>query len=279
MAKLSNEYQRHSKFTNRAESTQNTYLTYLKVIERTMGMAEVNAIERRDVQALMDQMAATPGAANMTLLVLRNLFKFAKAREYVRADPTEGVELNETDGEGHEPWPEWLVEAGLNDPALRLPIALLYFTAQRIGDVCRMRWTDIRDGFVAVKQQKTKKPLDIRLHERLAAILADTPREAMTLLYGAKNRPMRPATLRSQLQAWASKQGEDIVPHGLRKNAVNALLESGCSIGETASISGQSLGMVEHYARRMNSRSMGSAAILKWQGTDGQHRKRGENAA
>jgi integrase len=279
MKDLAAEYQRHSKFTKRAESTQNTYLIYLKVIDRTMGMAEVNAVERRDVQALMDSMAATPGAANMTLLVLRNLFKFAKVREYIVTDPTESVELNEA-GEGeHEPWPEWLIEAALDDPAVRLPVALLYFTAQRISDVCKMRWTDIRDGYVQVQQQKTGKLLDIRLHQRLAAILATTPHEAMTVLYGAKMRPRRPATLRWQLQAWATKQGQDIVPHGLRKNAVNALLECGCSVGETAAISGQSLQMVEHYSRRMNTRSMGSAAILKWQGTDGQHRKHGENAA
>jgi integrase len=279
IADLSRAYQKHAAFTRLAVSSQNTYLIYLKVVERTMGMAEVSAVERRDVQALMDSLAATPGAANMVILVLRNLFKFAIAREYVTVDPTRAVELNEREGDGHEPWPEWLVDAALDDPAVRLPVALLYFTAQRIGDVCKMRWTDIRDGYVAVKQQKTHKPLDIRLHQRLAAIIAETPREAMTVLHGAKNRPMRPATLRWQLQAWAEKQGEEIVPHGLRKNAVNALLECGCSVGETAAISGQSLQMVEHYSRRMNTRSMGSAAILKWQGTDGQHRKRGENAA
>lgn len=81
----------------------------------------------------------------------------------------------------------------------------------------------------------------------------------------SKGGAMRRATLRLYLQAWAKAQGFDVVPHGLRKNAVNALLEAGCSVGETSSISGQSLGMVEKYARRRNNRKMGDAAMTRWE--------------
>jgi hypothetical protein len=52
----------------------------------------------------------------------------------------------------------------------------------------------------------------------------------------------------------------------LRKNAVNALLEVGCSVPETAAISGQSLRVVEHYAKERNQRKLASAAILRWEG-------------
>ena len=51
----------------------------------------------------------------------------------------------------------------------------------------------------------------------------------------------------------------------LRKNAVITLLESGCTMGETAAISGQTMAMVEHYAKRINNRMMGDKAILKWE--------------
>lgn len=279
MAALNREYQRSLKFTKRAASTQNTYLVYLKVIETHLGMAEINAVERRDVQALMDSMANRPGAANMLLLVLRNLFSFAKAREWITVDPSAAVEQFEGGAE-HEPWPEALVKEALADPSVRLPVALLYFTAQRIGDVCNMRWADIRDGHLFVRQQKTyektRTELEIRVHSSLTAILADTPKTALTILHGADGRPMKTEALRDRLQRWAAKRGHKIVPHGLRKNAVNALLEAGCSIGETSAISGQSLGLVEHYAKRRNTRRMGDAAILKWQGTSSEHGKRVE---
>jgi hypothetical protein len=68
------------------------------------------------------------------------------------------------------------------------------------------------------------------------------------------------------LQAFAAELGVKVVPHGLRKNAVNALLEAGCSAAETATISGQTLQMVEHYAKARSQKRLGEIAILKWQG-------------
>lgn len=55
------------------------------------------------------------------------------------------------------------------------------------------------------------------------------------------------------------------VPHGLRKNAVIALLEAGCSVAEAASVSGQSFAMVEYYAKQRDQKILSSAAVLKWQ--------------
>lgn len=55
----------------------------------------------------------------------------------------------------------------------------------------------------------------------------------------------------------------DEARHGLRKNAVNALLEAGCTIAEVASITGQTFQVVEHYAAQMNRRKLSKAAIVK----------------
>jgi len=269
VAEISRVYQASDRFRKRSESTQVTYLIYLRQIETHLGMAPVSAVEKRDIKALMATMKDRPGAANMTLLVLRNLFKLAIAEDHIATDPSKGIEELEGEEAEHEPWPLPLLEEALQDPEVRLPVALLYYTAQRIGDVCKMRWSDIRDGYLFVKQQKTRKELDLRIHSELAAILAQTPREAMTILYGPNLRPRRAGTLRDHLQAWARKRGQHVVPHGLRKNAVIALLQMGCSLAETSSMSGQSLRIVEHYAKRRNNRKLSSAAVLRWQGTDG----------
>lgn len=268
MRELSRAYQLSPEFKNRKPRTQATYLIYLRGIEEEMGDAPVAEIERRDIVALLDKLQDRPGAANMTLAVLRNLFKRAVSREWAKADPTRDVDLLEGGDATHEPWPEQLVIAALADPAVRLPVALLYYTAQRIGDVCQMRWADIEDGFLSVTQQKTEKPLEIRVHSALARILADADRTGATIIHYRGN-PILPSSLRERLQRWAAKQGLHVVAHGLRKNAVNALLEAGCSVGETAAISGQSLAMVEHYARRRNNRKLGTAAIGRWE--DAEH--------
>jgi len=61
------------------------------------------------------------------------------------------------------------------------------------------------------------------------------------------------------------KHGYDVVPHGLRKNGVIALLEAGCSVPEVAAISRQSLQVVEYYGKRRDQNKLGDAAILRWE--------------
>lgn len=258
-------FEKAPELRKRSQGTQKTYGVYLRQLAHAFNTAPAAGVETRDIYAIIDQMADRPGAAEMMLLVARKLFSWAKKREHIPADPTVGVEGIERDGDEYEPWPDHLVEEALNDPRVRLPVALLYFTAQRIGDVRKMRWSDIRGGVVHVIQQKTGKELEIPVHERLAAILADTPKAGITILTDRRGREAKDSTLRAHLQEFAAAHGFKVVPHGLRKNAVNALLEAGCSTGETSAISGQSLRMVEHYAKRRNNPKMSKAAILKWE--------------
>ena len=50
-------------------------------------------------------------------------------------------------------------------------------------------------------------------------------------------------------------------PHGLRKATVCRLMEAGCTAPAIASITGQSLRMVEHNAREVNQKRLAAAAI------------------
>ena len=265
---LSRLYQKDSKFTSKSQGTQATYLVYIKQIEALIGVAPVYGLARRDVEEIMTRMQDRPGAAAMLLIVLRNMLDIAVKKEWIEKSPAQFVEPPEADEDGDwEPWPEDLLQEALGDPRVGLPVALLYYTGQRIGDVCKMRWDDIQDDeTIYVKQQKGGKEVWPPLHAGLAEWLAKTPRVAATILHGRNNEPRKKATLRKHLQIWAAERGHEIVPHGLRKNAVETLLEVGCSIGEIASITGQSLQIVEHYARRFNRRRMGKTAMSKWDG-------------
>lgn len=258
-------YENSPKFAERSDGTQRTYSFYIaKLLDEFDTDPPIDVIERKDIYAVMDKMADRPQAANMMLLVSRNIFAFALKRDMITVNPTAGVEMYAGKRE-YEPWPQDLLDAALKDDKVKLPVALLLYTAQRIGDVCRIRWTDIEDGHLNLTQQKTGKPLSVPLHADLKAILDATPRKAMTILYDSKGKPAKTQTIRTHLQDFAAKLGHKVEPHGLRKNAVNALLEAGCSTGETSSISGQSLRVVEHYAKRRDNRKMASAAILKWE--------------
>jgi integrase len=275
---LSRAYQLSDKYRRRAASTQDTYLTYLKVVEANFGMARVDRVYPRDINKLVETMQDRPSAANMVLLVLRNMFSLAVKREWITVSPVRELDNLKPKDADYDPWPEDLLRAGLADPEVSLAVALLYYTGQRIGDVCKMRWADIQpDGTIYVLQEKTKKEVWVPMHHELVPILANAARHGETMLHGQKGRKVRIATLRLQLQRWALKRAHEIVPHGLRKNAVNTLLESGCTMGETASITGHSLKLVEHYAKGMNTRKMARSGMAKWSGTEQANRNELEN--
>ena len=50
-----------------------------------------------------------------------------------------------------------------------------------------------------------------------------------------------------------------------RKSAVATLLEAGCTTAEVQAITGQSMQMVEHYAKQVNQKKLAASAILKWE--------------
>jgi integrase len=270
-------YETSQHFRDLSCGSQRLYGISLRYFREMLPTAPAGLLERRDVVRLVDGRATQPGAANSLLRSINALYKWARERGHVENNPCRDVAQLRV-GE-HEPWPEHVLSAALaaDDERVRLGTHLLLYTAQRIGDVVGMRWTDIReypdplDPSRRIKrldlvQQKTKQFLSIRVHAALEAELARHGRSLGYILAGRGARPITAALLRTVLQEFASAQGAKVVPHGLRKNAVNALLEAGCSAAETASISGQSLQMVEHYAKARSQVRLGDAAVLKWQG-------------
>lgn len=263
-------YRMSPAFTDRSESTRRVYAMYLERLVTIFPDAKLDEITRPLVQRyVMDEHADTRAAANMMLRVLNNVFKWAGGRpggEELR-NPTKGLE--EYDGKEYQPWPDHLLQAALasEDPHFSTAVALHLYTGQRTGDVCKMAWNVLSaDGRIHLQQQKTGTELTIPVHPALAAALAAAPRGAVTLLTNTLARPLKPATFYSWVGAFAKLHKTHLVPHGLRKNAVNALLEAGCSTAEVSAITGQSLQMVEHYAKGRNQSRLADVAMLKWGG-------------
>lgn len=105
--------------------------------------------------------------------------------------------------------------------------------------------------------------MDVRLHRDLVAELADTPKRGLTILSTYEGAPMTDQVIRREIKAFGELHGETVVPHGLRKNAVIALLEAGCTVAEVQSITGQSWRVVEYYARQVSQSRLSDAAIVK----------------
>lgn len=263
--KLIDLFQRSRDYKDLAPASVKQYDIYLRRLEKLLPTAPVAEITRGDMRKLVDGMADTPGAANAFAAATSVLFGWGVKREYLIQNPCTGIEP--IPGGEHHPWPEALLDAVLraDDAIVRLLAHMLYFTGQRLSDVLAMAWNDISGEHIRVRQKKTGKVLTIRLHEDLRAELAKRPRAGIVICIADSGRPISAQSARAQLKAFAKAAGFDAVPHGLRKNAVIALLEAGCSVAETAAISGQTLRMVEHYAKARDQQKLADSAVLRWE--------------
>lgn len=260
---LIDDYQRGAEFKGRSTATQNSYNIHLAKVDALLGKFSVDALEERHVRLMLDNEPWGPATKNLVVAVIGSAYRWGRRHGKTTADPVRGIGREKTGR--HEPWPETVLEAALaaDDDLVRLAVHLLYFTGQRIGDVTRMRWTDVRGGKVRIVQQKTGKPVSFPIAAELQAELGRAPRRGLTILTNDRGQPVKDAWLRGVLQDFTLELGAKTVPHGLRKNAVIALLEAGCTVAEVAAITGQSYAIVEHYAARINTDRLGSAAILK----------------
>lgn len=68
-----------------------------------------------------------------------------------------------------------------------LAMDLAVVTGQRVGDLCRMKWEDIRDGYIYVEQEKTgsRLAIPVELHvESLRIFLDETLKKCKESLKG-----------------------------------------------------------------------------------------------
>jgi integrase len=196
------------------------------------------------IEALLE--SKPPHAARSWLATLRSLCKFAlkPPRRYLRSDPTANIKLASIKGDGFHTWTEdEIAQFEQYHPVgtkPRLALALLLYTAQRRSDALRMGRQHVRDGVLAVKQEKTGATLAIPVHPNLQTVLDATPGDHLTFLVTATGKPYGGNAFTEQFRNWTDAAGLPMCckPHGLRKAACRRLAEAGCSANEIMAISG-----------------------------------------
>jgi integrase len=232
------------------------------------GTLPIGGMERRHILALLDGMA--PFAARNWLKAIRGLLHHCVNHEILRQDPTQGIRLPRTKSEGIHTWTEDEIAIYEAKHAIgtkpRLALALGLYTGQRRGDVVRMGLQHIREGTIAVRQQKTRASLSIPLHEELRAVLDGTPCGHLTLLVTKTGKSYAANDFSEQFRAWCNEAG--LPPacsfHGLRKAACRRLAEAGCTPHEIAAITGhKSLREIERYTRAVDHARLARAAMAR----------------
>jgi integrase len=265
------KYLAHAQFVSKAATTKDNYRRALDNIKRRVGGAMLADVTPRGIRILRDQIAAERAttAADLAVKMISLLWQFAG--EFcdldLGANPARGIAKVHAGGDGHQPWPQDVLDRfGDGAPAhLRLAFLMLLFTGQRIGDVVAMQWGHFDGERIAVKQEKTDTRLWIPVEGKLLAALQETPRVNGHMLNGTRGKPMGKDWLSDLIKARLAEIGApQYVPHGLRKNAIVALAEAGCSDHEIMAVSGhRDLSMVQLYTRAVRNYKLAKSAVEK----------------
>lgn len=230
-------------FRGLSTSTQATYRLIIERFRQEHGGKRVATIERHHIKAIIGKRADTPAAANHLLRLIKTLMAFAVDAGFRREDPTHKLRGFRLRSDGFHTWSEDEIATfeerhPIGSPA-RLALALMLYTGQRRSDAVKMGWQHVTGDKIKVRQQKTNVLLAIRMHRRLADVLAGTPRANLTFLTTSFGKPFTPAGFGNWFRDRCNEAGlPQCSAHGLRKAAARRLAEAGCSNQQIKAVTG-----------------------------------------
>ncbi len=256
-------------FENLKPGSQRVYRLILDKFAEKDGHRLVQDMPRRVAISIIEEIGASkPGMANLTASVMRRLFAYAMKKELRPDNPFAGIEAYKLGT--HHTWTE--TQIAIYEAAWpigtreRLAFDLMLFTGQRVGDVAKMRRSDLREGAIHITQEKTGAPLAIPLHPALLRSIKAGPAKGLTLIGSPNGKPMTALALSALVRRAAHTAGlpPECVPHGLRKGAMRRLAEYGSTTKEIAAMSGhKTLKEIERYTAAADQARLARSAVAR----------------
>lgn len=270
-------YYRSGSFQGLKASTQGTYRG---IIDRfcatvgkngnTFGQNRVATIKTSHVHEIIDGaiIKSGPAAANNLLKVLRVILDFAVKHDWRTDNPAIGVDWIENKTDGFATWSDderrQFEEVHPSGSKARLAYSLLFYTAQRRGDVVKLGRQHVTNETLRFTQSKTGVPLAIPIHPKLKIELeASKCSNNLTFLLTKWDRPFSVAGFGNWFRDVCNQAGlPHLSAHGLRKAAAKRLAEAGCSAHEIQAITGhKTLAQVSRYTAAASQEKMARRAI------------------
>jgi len=112
----------------------------------------------------------------------------------------------------------------------------------------------VRDGWLNIRQQKTKAMVDIPILDELQRIIDASPTGELTFIVTEFHKPFSIKGLGNKMREWCDQAGlPQCSSHGLRKAMATRLADLGCSPHEIMAIGGwETLKEVERYTKTAN---------------------------
>jgi integrase len=211
-----------------AANTVSQYTIAARKLKKAFAQFAPDQVRSKHVAQFKLSLAGTPNMANRMLSFLRSVFTYAVEWQLVDSNPCIGVKrLAEAVRDRYLTDEEFERIRAVAGARLSAIIDLCYFTGQRIGDVLKIRRSDLLEDGIAFQQQKTGAKLVVlwspELHQAVACAEAACGGEnvrAMTLLHlrgkVLSYRGVRDSFERARLRAGV----EDATLHDLRAKSL-----------------------------------------------------------
>jgi hypothetical protein len=255
-----------------AKATREQYERHLDDIDAAWGDAPVASLSPVDAQKAIDAFKDTPSAGRVFRSVLSRLCSWGIPRGYGTSNPVEHTETSE-DGGTYDPWPPNAFEYFFEHAriGLHLPVYSGLFTGQRLSDVIDMRRPVEGVTEMPLVAQKTGELVPVQIHSEYRGIIRAQKSEHEMLHLREDGQPWTYEGFKTAWQRemnrpeFAEFRKNRWVFHGTRKNAVNNLLEVGCSEARVAAIVNMSPAMVHHYSKKVSQFRLARAAMEQFE--------------
>lgn len=259
-------------YKNLKPNSQKTYRHVLKHLESKDGHRSIVDLPDEKARKIIEEIGGErPAMANLTRAVLRKLFSHAVKTRWRHSNPFSGIEAYKIGS--HHSWTDQEIatyqatwELGTRE---RVAFDLLFYTAQRIGDVAKMKRADIVKNRIHVVQEKKGYKLAILIHEDLKRSLHAYGVKGQHLVGRLDGKPMIADNLSKVVALAAEKAGlpERCVCHGIRKARLRLLAEKGASAKVLAALAGhKSLKEVARYTEAADQDHLTDAAVALMSG-------------
>lgn len=209
-----------------APSTFKNYTTCSRRVLEAFEEFTPQQVKPYHVARFLDDNKATPSMANLLHSFLRGAFKRAVRWGVVEADPTRDIEQFKTEKRDRYITAEEYKRIRENaTPTLACLMDIAYITGQRMGDCRHIKYADISEAGVFVKQQKTKARILIAMTPDLAEVIAKARTlhqsvKGLTLFHRRDGSPIPYGTLYHQWSnACRDAKVEDAHFHDIRAAA------------------------------------------------------------
>lgn len=217
-----------------AASTYKNYLSCSRRVLKSFSQFAPSQVKPKHIAAFLDHHRSQPSMANLLRSFLKGMFQRGVRWGIVEFNPVRDIEQFKTKKrDRYITSAEFTAIRAASTPTLQCLMDLAYITGQRMGDVMKIKYSDISDEGVFVKQQKTGNRVLIAMTPDLDTAIKQArtihqSAKGLTLLHKRDGKPLAYGTIHHQwVKACETAKVENAHFHDIRAAAATDARKQG----------------------------------------------------